>query len=121
VRFASEAERAAAFTPEAMAECVRCVRLPGTVRAIREDYRASATIDLIRDRADREAGRMLATPILVLWGEHGTIERCFRPIDESRRVACDVRGEKVPCGHYVAEEAPEALLAAALPFLEESR
>ena len=37
--FASEAERAAAFTPEAMAECVRCVRLPGTVRAIRLRHR----------------------------------------------------------------------------------
>jgi haloacetate dehalogenase len=119
VGFASEAERAAAYTPEEVAECVHCVRLPGTVRAIGEDYRASATINLIlsRDRADREAGRMLATPILVLWGEHGTIERCFRPIGELRRV---VR-EGVLCGHYVAELAPEALLAAALPFLKESR
>jgi hypothetical protein len=24
--------------------------------------------------------------------------------------------EALPCGHYIAEEAPEALLAAALPF-----
>ncbi len=120
-RFASEAERAAAFTPQAMAEYVRCFRLPGTVRAICEDYRASATIDLIHDRADRDAGRMLETPLLVLWGEHGAIERCFKPIEEWRRVALDVRGEKLPCGHYIPEEAPEALIAAALPFLIEAR
>jgi haloacetate dehalogenase len=120
-RFATEAERAAAFTPEAMAEYVRCIRLPGTVHAICEDYRASATIDLEHDRADREAGRMLEMPILALWGANGILERCFKPIDEWRRVALDLRGEKLPCGHYIPEEAPEALLTKALPFLEESR
>ena len=30
---------------------------------------------------------------------------------EWRRVAADVRGEALPCGHYIAEEAPDALLA----------
>ena len=35
------------------------------------------------------------------------------------RVASDVRGEAVACGHYIAEEAPDALLAQALPFLRE--
>jgi haloacetate dehalogenase len=120
-RFATESERAAAFTHEAMAEYVRCIRLPGTVHAICEDYRASATIDLAHDRDDREAGRMLEAPILVLWGANGIVERCFQPIDEWRRVALDVRGEKLPCGHYIPEEAPEALLAKALPFLEESQ
>jgi haloacetate dehalogenase len=104
-----------------MAEYIRCIRLPGTVHAICEDYRASATIDLEHDRADRDAGRMLEMPILVLWGANSILERCFQPIDEWRRVALDVRGEKLPCGHYIPEEAPEALLAKALPFLEASR
>jgi haloacetate dehalogenase len=45
------------------------------------------------------------------------VERCFRPLEEWRRVAVTVTGEALPCGHYIAEEAPDALLARALPFL----
>jgi haloacetate dehalogenase len=33
-------------------------------------------------------------------------------------VATQVTGQALPCGHYIAEEAPEALLAQALPFLQ---
>jgi haloacetate dehalogenase len=32
--------------------------------------------------------------------------------------AQQVSGEALPCGHYIAEEAPDALLAKALPFLQ---
>jgi haloacetate dehalogenase len=117
-RFASEAACAAAFTPEAMAEYKRCISMPGAVHAICEDYRASATIDLLHDRSDRDQGRMLEMPLFILWGARGTIERCFKPLDEWRRLASDVRGHNLPCGHYIPEEAPEALLDAALPFLK---
>lgn len=107
----------AAFAPEALSEYLRCARDPATVHAMCEDYRAAATIDLEHDRADRDAGRRVEAPLLVLWGEHGVIGRCFDPLAEWRRVAADVRGHALPCGHYIAEEAPEALLEAALPFL----
>jgi haloacetate dehalogenase len=117
-RFASAAERDAAFAPAVLADYARCLSLPGTPHAICEDYRAAATIDLVHDRADRDAGRKLAMPLLVLWGAHGVIERCFKPLDEWRRVAADVRGATLPCGHYIPEEAPDELLAAALPFLK---
>jgi len=53
----------------------------------------------------------------VLWGANGIIEKCFKPLDDWRRVAVNVQGSSVPCGHYIPEEAPDALLAAALPFL----
>jgi haloacetate dehalogenase len=106
-----------AFAPEALAEYLRCARNPDTVHAICEDYRAAATIDLEHDRADHDAGVKLACPLLVLWGAHGVIQRCFDPMAEWRRVAADVRGHALPCGHYIAEEAPQALLDAALPFL----
>jgi haloacetate dehalogenase len=106
-----------AFAPEALAEYLRCARDPATVHGMCEDYRAAASIDLDHDRADRDAGLKLACPLLVLWGEHGTIQRCFDPVAEWRRVALNVRGHALPCGHYIAEEAPDALLAKALPFL----
>ena len=105
------------FDPRALAEYLRCIALPGAAHGVCEDYRAAAGIDLVHDRADREAGRRLQTPLLALWGEEGVVHRCFKPLDEWRRVARDVRGEALPCGHYIAEEAPEALLARVQPFL----
>ena len=105
------------FAPEVLAEYRRCIRLPGIVHAICEDYRASATTDLDHDRADREAGRKVTQPLQVLWGANGVIEKCFKPLAEWQRVAMNVRGSSVPCGHYIPEEAPDALLAEALPFL----
>ena len=107
----------APFTTEVLEEYRRCIRLPGIVHAICEDYRASATIDLDHDRADRDAGRKVTQPLQVLWGANGIIEKCFEPLVEWQRVAMNVRGSSVPCGHYIPEEAPDALLAAALPFL----
>ncbi|MFJ2995495.1 alpha/beta fold hydrolase [Pandoraea sp. NPDC087047] len=55
--------------------------------------------------------------VLALWGERGVVHRCFKPLDEWQRVASDVRGHPMPCGHYIAEEAPDRLLADVLPFL----
>jgi haloacetate dehalogenase len=108
----------APFTAEAWAEYVRCGRNPATIHGWCEDYRAAATIDLEHDRADRDRGHSLGCPILVLWGRHGVIERCFSPLDEWRRVGRDVRGRALDCGHYIAEEAPQTLLDEALPFLD---
>jgi len=107
----------APFAPEAYAEYARCLRDPGTPHGICEDYRASAGIDLDHDRADLAAGRMVACPLLALWGEQGVVGKVVDPLTEWRRVARDVRGKALPCGHYVAEEAPELLLAEVLPFL----
>jgi haloacetate dehalogenase len=107
----------APFDPRALAEYERTLALPGTAHGICEDYRASASIDLEHDRTDRERGIHLGVPLLALWGRDGVVHRCFKPLDEWRRVASDVRGGPLPCGHYIAEEAPDALLAAVLPFL----
>ena len=93
------------FAPEAWAEYQRCFT-SGAIHASCEDYRAAATIDLVHDRADRDAGRRVSAPLLALWGAHGIIERCFAPLDEWRRVADDVRGFALPAGHYLPEEVP---------------
>jgi haloacetate dehalogenase len=36
-----------------------------------------------------------------------------------REKALDVRGRALPCGHFIPEEAPAALLAELQPFLAE--
>jgi haloacetate dehalogenase len=107
----------APFDSRALAEYERALALPGTAHGTCEDYRASAGIDLEHDRADRERGVRLGVPLLTLWGRDGVVQRCFKPLDEWQRVATDVRGGPLPCGHYIAEEAPDALLAEVLPFL----
>ena len=107
----------APFDARALNEYMRCLALPGAAHGICEDYRAAAGIDLEHEREDRALGRRLRMPLLVLWGEEGVVHRCFEPLKEWQKLADDVRGQPLPCGHYIAEEAPQALLDAALPFL----
>jgi haloacetate dehalogenase len=109
----------APFDPRALREYQRCLALPGAAHGICEDYRAAAGIDLEHDRLDRSAGRKLGMPLLALWGEQGVVGRCFDPLKEWKLVADDVQGGALPCGHYIAEEAPELLLERVLPFLGE--
>ena len=99
-----------AFAPAALAEYERCISLPGSAHAICEDYRASASIDLMHDQADRDAGRRMAMPLRVLWGAHGTVGACFPVLDLWRRCASAAEGRAIDCGHYIAEEAPHELL-----------
>ena len=107
----------APFTPEAYAEYVRCIRAPGTIHGICEDYRASASIDLEHERGDVAGGRRIECDMLALWGAEGVIEEHFRPLDEWRRVARRVEGRALPCGHYIPEEAPDLLLHELFAFL----
>ena len=106
----------AAFSLDAIAEYERCIQIPGSARSICEDYRASATIDLDHDRADIAAVHKLATPLHVLWGEHGAVGQNFDVLQLWRERAQQISGEALPCGHYIAEEAPDALLAQARAF-----
>jgi len=105
------------FDPRALAEYERCFSDPATIHATCEDYRAAASIDLEHDAADRAAGRRVRCPLFALWGERGVVHRLFDPLAEWRAVADDVRGRPLPCGHYLAEEAPDATLAELEAFL----
>jgi haloacetate dehalogenase len=97
------------FHPAAFAEYERCFALPGAVHAMCEDYRASATVDMAQDATDW--GQLkIRCPMLALWGAEGAVGRCFDVLASWREWADDVRGEAVPGGHYIPEEAPEALL-----------
>ncbi|BBP72007.1 hydrolase [Pseudomonas sp. Seg1] len=105
------------FTEQAFGEYLRCLQLPGSARGICEDYRASAGIDLEHDRANIAASQHLNLPLRVLWGADGVVGRCFDPLGEWQQVATNVTGQALPAGHYLAEEAPQLLLAQALDFL----
>ncbi|MEN9863001.1 MAG: hypothetical protein RLZZ601_765 [Pseudomonadota bacterium] len=104
------------FDAQSWAEYLSGASNPESMHAMCEDYRAAATIDLIHDRADRDAGKMLAMPLRVLWGEHGLVAKCFSPIEDWKRVAKTVSGKSVASGHYIPEELPQELLAEAEQF-----
>jgi haloacetate dehalogenase len=95
-----------AFAPEAMAEYERCFD-PATIHASCEDYRASASIDLIHDEKDREEGRRIECPLLALWGGRGVMEGIYDVETVWREYADDVRGKPLDAGHFLAEERPE--------------
>ncbi len=106
------------FTEKAYSEYLRCLSQPGAATAICEDYRASAGIDLLHDREDLEVGKKMNFPVLVLWGKDGAIEKCFDPMQEWTKIASNVSGYAVPCGHYIPEELPEVILNDALNFIK---
>ncbi len=104
------------FAPEALDDYLRCVRRPETIHAMCEDYRAGMTIDLAHDEADRAAER-IACPVLVLWGGRGRLAELYDDVlGIWRRWAGDLRGRALDCGHFLAEEAPEATLAELVAF-----
>lgn len=108
----------APFDPRALAEYVRCLELPGTAHGLCEDYRASASIDLVHDQLDIDKKNFLQQALLVLWGEQGVVNQCFEPLKEWSKLAVNVKGHALPCGHYIPEEAPELLLNQVQSFLE---
>ena len=103
------------FTAEALAEYKRCFNNPETIHATCEDYRAAASIDLDHDRADH--ARKIACPLLVLWGAGGVVGRSYDVLSVWGERAVNVQGRALPCGHYLAEEAPEETLAELRAFL----
>ena len=109
----------AAFAPAALAEYQRCIVRPGSAEAICEDYRAGASIDLEHDRADRAAGRRVRMPLRVLWGADGVVGRCFDVLPLWSAAAEASSGRALDCGHYIAEEAPDALLTEMFSYFKE--
>lgn len=103
------------FAPEALAEYVRCTT-PEQTHAVCEDYRATVTLDYAFDKADFEAGRKIACPVFVLWGENSHVGRHLRPIESWSRWAEDLRGHSIPTGHYPAEQRPDLVGPALLDF-----
>jgi haloacetate dehalogenase len=95
--------------PRVVAEYRRCYRDPATRHAICEDYRAAASIDLDHDAADE--GRLIEAPLLLLWGDYGTVGTLFDVIESWRSKARYVSGRALPCGHSPQEEIPDVLLA----------
>ncbi|MET7704156.1 alpha/beta hydrolase [Streptomyces sp. NPDC005485] len=101
-------------TPQAVPADIRAAYLDAcrtAVTSIVADYRASARIDVDQDRADRDAGSQLRMPVTVLqqdWG--GALGFDARALWKAW--APHLTHTTVTCGHFMAEEAPEQIVAA---------
>jgi haloacetate dehalogenase len=103
--------------PEAHEDLWQALRNPDVVHAMVEDYRAGVTLDREADDADRAAGRRITCPVLVEWSTRDDMEELYGDVVAIWRAwADDVRGIAIDSGHHVAEEAPDALVAALLDF-----
>ncbi len=106
------------FEPEAVDEYVRCFSDPATIHATCEDYRAGASIDLVDD--DVDFGRHKVTcPLFALWSTRGYIGRNYNPLQVWHDYATDVRGQSLPCGHFLPEEMPDETYTILKAFLLE--
>lgn len=105
------------FHPEALADYLAAVRTPEMITGMCEDYRAAATIDLEHDRESRAAGAKITCPALVLWGAMGKVEQWYDPLEIwADYCAAAPQGRALPTGHYLAEEAPDAVAEQLLAF-----
>ena len=78
------------------------------IRGVCAEFRAAFHIDRVTDAGDRAAGRRIGCPVLVHWGaEEGAMSD--GPLLVWRRWADAVEGGPVPSGHFLPEEAPEAV------------
>jgi haloacetate dehalogenase len=105
-----------AFDPRALAHYHAAFADPLRIHAGCEDYRAGQSIDLAHDEADRAAGRKIACPVLAIWGKTGLPSHASDPLATWREWATDVRGFAIDCGHYLAEENPDATSRALIDF-----
>ncbi|SDE20795.1 alpha/beta fold hydrolase [Glycomyces harbinensis] len=99
----------AAIPAPVRAEYLRASR--EAVVSIVADYRASAGIDVEHDRADRAAGNRLAMPVTVVQQDWGSVlgydaEKLWRAW------APDLDHRTTDAGHFMAEEAPDAVVGA---------
>jgi haloacetate dehalogenase len=102
------------FTEEALAEYLRCFSQPEVIHATCEDYRAAASIDLDHDQQD--LNKKILCPLLVLWGAKGFVHRTYDVPEIWGNYAKQVESKALNCGHFLPEEAPDAVSEELLRF-----
>lgn len=92
---------------EAYADFLASIHDPATVHGMIEDYRAGLGIDRQHDEDDRDAGRKLECPLLVLWSAYDDLEELHGDVIAIwREWSSNVQGSSLTCHHHMAEEVP---------------
>ena len=106
--------RDAVLHPQAIQDYEQSYAQASMVEACCEDYRAGASIDREHDLHDRDGGRIIDCDVLVIWAEQYLSSQS--PLATWQRWAKSVRELRLDCGHFVAEEEPEATAQAIREF-----
>ncbi|MEO0620364.1 MAG: alpha/beta hydrolase [Pseudomonadota bacterium] len=96
------------FPPKALADYLTHYRDPATIHAICEEYRASATIDLVHDDTDFDEGRRIACPLLVLSGARSKVSGWYDMASVWAAYVTQLTVAQIDAGHFLAEEQPAA-------------
>jgi haloacetate dehalogenase len=105
-----------AFAPHALKSYRLNFTDPVRLKAMCDDYRAGAGIDVEHDLHSQETGQRITAPTLALWGASGIAQSAETPLDVWRNWCTDVRGEPVRSGHFLPEENPEDTITALRAF-----
>lgn len=100
--------------PDAIPPDIRAAYLDASrnaVTSIVADYRATATVDIEHDTADRTAGNRLTMPVTVLQQDWGATLG-YDATALWRTWTTDLEHTTVSCGHFMAEEAPADIVKA---------
>lgn len=112
----SAARDLSAFAPDALESYRRNARDPARLRAMCDDYRAGASLDVDDDLQALRDGVRIAAPTLALWSDAGLASKSADPLATWRAWCADIRGASLRCGHFPPEEAPEETAAVLLDF-----
>lgn len=113
-------DRPVPYEDIAMQSYVAANTTPEAITAMCECFRAGYHIDTRHDEADREAGKMISCPTLVLWGDRGVIGKHFDVRRIWKRWCQRSEFAPIPGGHFLPEEAPSELLKAVTRFLNDA-
>ncbi|NKQ58619.1 alpha/beta hydrolase [Amycolatopsis sp. K13G38] len=97
-----------ARNPDAIPADVRAAYLAAcrdAVPSIVADYRATATVDIEHDTADRQAGNRLRMPVTVVQQDWGAALG-YDALSLWSPWAADLKHQTVTSGHFMAEESP---------------
>jgi pimeloyl-ACP methyl ester carboxylesterase len=108
-----------AKSPDAIPADVRAEYLRASreaVPSIVADYRATATIDMVHDQADLDAGNQLTMPVMVVQQDWGA-QLGFDAAAIWRPWVADLQHFTTQAGHFMAEEAPEDIATLVLELV----
>ncbi len=100
------------------AEFLRCMLNPGSIHAMCEDYRASASIDLKNDAEDIKKKNKIECPTHVLWASDGAMGPLYDVLSIWKEEGKKVTGKALTGGHSLQEGNPMETQAEILNFLK---
>ncbi len=106
----------AGFDTDALDAYRRAWRDPDCIRTMCNDYRAAIDVDMALD--DRDLGRVVNAPALVLYGADGIMGRAFDvPATWSERLS-NMQSGAIPGGHFFPDTHPDETTKALRSFLK---